>query len=91
MKNKIINKLNEMIEEIDNVWALIALFIVAVLCLAVGYALFGLICWGVVNGLLFLFGMPTTFTYLQGLVLGLVIKGIGIVLIPLKVKIKKEE
>lgn len=91
MKNKIINELNEMIEEIDNVWVLIALFIVAVLCLVVGYALFGLICWGVVNGLLFLFGMPTTFTYLQGLVLGLVIKGIGIVLTPLKVKIKKEE
>lgn len=91
MKNKIINELNEMIEEIDNVWVLIALFIVAILCLVIGYALFGLICWGVVNGLLFLFGMPTTFTYLQGLVLGLVIKGIGIVLTPLKVKIKKEE
>lgn len=91
MKNKIINELNEMIEEIDNVWVLIALFIVVILGLAIGYALFGLICWGVVNGLIFLFGMPITFTYLQGLVLGLVIKGIGIVLTPLKVKIKKEE
>lgn len=91
MKNKKIDKLNEMIEEIDNIWVLIALFIVAVLCLVIGYAFFGLICWGVVNGLLFLFGMPTTFTYLQGLVLGLVIKGIGIVLTPLKIKIKKEE
>lgn len=91
MKNKKIDELNEMIEEIDNIWVLIALFIVAILCLVIGYALFGLICWGVVNGLLFLFGMPTTFTYLQGLVLGLVIKGIGIVLTPLKVKIKKEE
>ena len=91
MKNKIINELNEMIEEIDNVWVLIALFIVAILGLAVGYALFGLICWGVVNGLIFLFGMPITFTYLQGLVLGLVIKGIGIILTPLKIKIKKEE
>ena len=91
MKNKIINELNEMIEEIDNVWVLIALFIVAILCLVIGYTLFGLICWGVVNGLLFLFGMPTTFTYLQGLVLGLVIKGIGIILTPLKIKIKKEE
>lgn len=91
MKNKKIDKLNEMIEEIDNIWVLIALFIVAILCLVIGYALFGLICWGVVNGLLFLFGMPTTFTYLQGLVLGLVIKGIGIVITPLKVKIKKEE
>ena len=91
MKNKKIDELNEMIEEIDNIWVLIALFIVAILCLVIGYALFGLICWGVVNGLLFLFGMPTTFSYLQGLVLGLVIKGIGIVLTPLKVKIKKEE
>ena len=91
MKNKIINELNEMIEEIDNVWVLIALFIMVILGLAIGYALFGLICWGVVNGLIFLFGMPITFTYLQGLVLGLVIKGIGIVLTPLKVKIKKEE
>lgn len=91
MKNKIINELNEMIEEIDNVWVLIALFIVVILGLAIGYALFGLICWGVVNGLIFLFGMPITFTYLQGLVLGLVIKGIGIILTPLKIKIKKEE
>ncbi len=91
MKNKKIDELNEMIEEIDNIWVLIALFIVAILCLVIGYALFGLICWGVVNGLLFLFGMPTTFSYLQGLVLGLVIKGIGIVIAPLKVKIKKEE
>ena len=66
MKNKITIELNEMIEEIDNVWILIALFILFVLCFAIGYALFGLICWGVVNGLLFLFGMPTTFTYLQG-------------------------
>ena len=91
MKNKIINELNEMIEEIDNVWVLIALFIVVILGLAIGYALFGLICWGVVNGLIFLFGMPITFTYLQGLVLGLVINGIGIILTPLKIKIKKEE
>ena len=89
MKNKIINELNEMIEEIDNVWVLIALFIVVILGLAIGYALLGLICWGVVNGLIFLFGMPITFTYLQGLVLGLVIKGIGIILTPLKIKIKK--
>ena len=86
MKNKEIDKLNQMIEEIDNVGILIALFTVDILCLVIG-----LICWGVVNGLLFLFGMPTTFTYLQGLVLGLVIKGIGIVITPLKVKIKKEE
>ncbi len=86
MKNEKIDKLNEIIEEIDNIWVLIALFIVAILCSVIGYALFGLICWGVVNGLLFLFGMPTTFTYLQGLVLGLVIKGIGIVITPLKVK-----
>lgn len=91
MKNKKIDKLNEMIEEIDNIGVLIALFTVDILCLVIGYALFGLICWGVVNGLLFLFGMPTTFSYLQGLVLGLVIKGIGIVITPLKVKIKKEE
>ena len=91
MKNKEIDKLNQMIEEIDNVGILIALFTVDILCLVIGYAFFGLICWGVVNGLLFLFGMPTTFTYLQGLVLGLVIKGIGIVITSLKVKIKKEE
>lgn len=91
MKNKKIDELNEMIEEIDNIWVLVVLFIVAILCLIIGYALFGLICWGVINGLLFLFGMPTTFTYLQGLILGLVIKGIGIILTPLKVKTKKGE
>lgn len=90
MENKKIDDLNQMIEEIDNVWVLMVLFVIAVLCIVIRYALFGLICWGVVNGLLFLFGMSTAFTYLQGLILGLVIKGIGIILTPLKSKIGKE-
>ncbi len=91
MKNKKIDKLNEMIEEIDNIWVLIALFIVAILCLVIGYALFGLICWGVINGILFLFSMPTTFTYLQGFILGFVIRGVKILITPLRVKVEKEE
>lgn len=90
MKNKKYDELSKTIEEIDDIWVLMALFVIVVLCIVIIYALFGLICWGVVNGLLFLFGMPTTFTYLQGLILGLVIKGIGIILTPLKSKIGKE-
>lgn len=58
----------------------------------IGFGLLGLICWGTVNGILFLLGMATTFTYWQGIILGLVIWGIKILiqgLLQVKVKISK--
>lgn len=59
----------------------------------IGFGLLGLICWGTVNGILFLLGMATTFTYWQGIILGLVIWGIKILiqgLLQVKVKIFKD-
>lgn len=59
----------------------------------IGLGLLGLICWGTVNGILFLLGMATTFTYWQGIILGLVIWGIKILiqgLLQVKVKIFKD-
>jgi hypothetical protein len=59
----------------------------------IGFGLLGLICWGTVNGILFLLGMATTFTYWQGIILGLVIWGIKILiqgLLQVKVKISKD-
>lgn len=51
--------------------------ILGVIC---GFGLLGLICWGTVNGILFLLGMATTFTYWQGVVLGIVIWGLKILI-----------
>lgn len=50
------------------------LFFIFIMVIAV--CLSGLICWGVVNGILFLLGMGTTFTFLQGIILALIIWGI---------------
>lgn len=50
--------------------------------LILGIGILSLICWGVVNGILFLLGMATTFTYIQSVILVMVLWG-------LKVLIKK--
>nr|DAI44954.1 MAG TPA: hypothetical protein [Caudoviricetes sp.] len=63
-----------------------------ILGLVLGFGLLGLICWGTVNGILFLLGMATTFTYFQGVILGIVIWGLKILikgLFSIRVKLDK--
>lgn len=40
-------------------------------------ALSGLVAWGVVNGIIYLFGLSATWTYWQGCVMAMVLYGIG--------------
>lgn len=48
-------------------------FFALIIALIVVFGTWGAICWGLVNGVLYLWGMPTIFTYLQGLLLGFII------------------
>lgn len=73
-------KYSENLEEIDSLAELLGLLIVALIIIGIIFGILGLVCWGVVNGVLFLFGMPTTFTYTQGLILAFVIRGIRIII-----------
>lgn len=60
--------------------------------LILGIGILSLICWGVVNGILFLLGMATTFTYLQSVILAMVIWGIKVLikgLLSIKVQLDK--
>lgn len=73
-------KYSENLEEIDSLAELLGLLIVVLIIIGIIFGILGLVCWGVVNGVLFLFGMPTTFTYTQGLILAFVIRGIRIII-----------
>lgn len=77
---KIDNEMKDIIDSSNTIWEVIGLFLLVFVILMAWYGIFGLICWGVVNGILFLFGIPTTFTYIQGLILAFVIRGIRIIL-----------
>ena len=77
---KINKKYSENLEEIDSLSELLGILIVAIIIIGIIFGILGLVCWGVVNGVLFLFGMPTTFTYTQGLILAFVIRGIRIII-----------
>lgn len=76
---KIDNEMKDIIDSSNTIWEVIGLFLLVLVVLMVWCGILGLICWGVVNGILFLLGMPTTFTYIQGLILAFVIRGIRII------------
>lgn len=60
--------------------------------LILGMGILSLICWGVVNGTLFLLGMAPTFTYMQSIILAMVIWGLKILikgLFSIKVQLDK--
>ena len=76
-KNK---KIESEIEASYDVLVLIGALTLVLVIILLCFGFLGLICWGVVNGILFLIGLPTTFTYMQGFVMGLVIKGLQIMI-----------
>lgn len=63
-----------------------ALFIVAFYVV-----LGGLIVWGVGNGIIYLFGLSSTWTYWQGCVTGMVLYGVGWLLRLLKNQLKGDK
>ena len=75
---KINKEVESEIEGTESALAIIGILTLVLVIILLYFGFLGLVCWGVVNGILFLIGVPTIFTYMQGFIMGLVIRGLRI-------------